>query len=99
MSDLPQDAFQPSSGKLGQSVFATMDGDSTPELRFFIEIAFRPFDWDGETLSPLLRVDRIVVPVRSWTELAERSFEFPYARNRVRSRRRCFALASTIRPM
>lgn len=80
MSDLPEGTFQPQSGKLGQTVFKS-PGDSAPELRFFVEISFRPFDWDDESQSPLLRIDNLTAPVKSWTELAERSFEFRYAPN------------------
>ncbi|MEM1294609.1 MAG: hypothetical protein AAGH89_04545 [Verrucomicrobiota bacterium] len=78
MSELPEGTFQAASGKLGQSVFGSRE-EGEAELRFFIEIAFRPFQWDDEEQTPLLRIDGISVPVKSWRELAEKEFEFPYA--------------------
>lgn len=78
----PAAAFVPGEGKLGQLVLETppSDGDSSgPRLEFFLEIAFQSFEVDGETVSPLLRVDRLVVPARSWRDLENTSPEFPLA--------------------
>jgi hypothetical protein len=48
-------------------------------LRFFIELSFAPFEYDDETLTPLFRVDSIEVPVKSWRDLENQTFEFPWA--------------------
>lgn len=79
MSDLPEGTFEPASGKLGQTVYENPAEGGAPELRFYIEIAFRPFEWDSESHSPLLRIDNITVPAKSWHELAGNAFEFPWA--------------------
>lgn len=79
MSDLPDDAFLPANAKLGQAIYENPAEGVAPELRFFIEIAMQPFEFDDETLSPLLRIDNIVVPAKSWKSLAESACEFPYA--------------------
>ena len=79
----PADSFLPSEGKLGQLVLETpapgSDG-AGPRLEFFLEIAFRPFEWEDETLTPLLRVDRMSLPsIRSWRDLENTTHEFPFA--------------------
>ncbi len=79
MSERPDGTFEIASGKLGQSVYETSADGGGLELRFFIEIAFVPFEWDDETHSPLLRLDNLTVPVKSWSDLAGQTFEFPYA--------------------
>ena len=79
MSERPEGTFETASGKLGQMVYENPAAGTGPELRFFVEIDFRPFEWDGEEHAPKLRIDNISVPVKSWKELAGREFEFPYA--------------------
>jgi hypothetical protein len=79
MSELPDGAFQPAGGKLGQMIFENPGEEIDPHLQFFIEIAFQPFELDDEVLSPLLRINNIVVPAKSWKDLAESGHEFPYA--------------------
>lgn len=79
----PATAFLPLEGKLGQLVLETPSPDgetSDPRLEFFLEIAFQPMEVDGETVNPLLRVDRMSLPsVRSWRDLENTAPEFPYA--------------------
>ena len=79
MSERPEGTFETASGKLGQMVYENPAAGTGPELRFFVEIDFRPFEWDGEEHAPKLRIDNISVPVKSWKELAGREFEFPDA--------------------
>lgn len=79
MSNAPDGTFQATSGKLGQIIYENPDEGIAPQLRFFIEIAFAPFEWDGETLTPLFRADNIIVPVKSWRALTNTKHEFPWA--------------------
>ncbi len=79
MSELPDNAFQPVSGKLGQRIYENPGEGQEPALRFFIELAFAPFDWNEVTLTPLFRVDSIEVPATSWRDLENAGFEFPWA--------------------
>ncbi len=78
MSELPDHAFEPASGRLGQMIFENPGEQIAPRLEFFIEIAFRPFDWEGDTVSPILRVNRLIAEVRQWRELAGKELVFPY---------------------
>lgn len=79
MSERPVGIFETVSGKLGQSVYENQAKGCEPELRFFVEIAFVPFEWDGEGHRPLLRIDNLLVPVESWQGLSEQVYDFPYA--------------------
>ena len=79
MSELPEGAFQPRSGKLGQRISENPGEGQEPSLRFFIELGFAPFEYGGETLTPLFRVDSIEVPVKSCRGLELQNFEFPWA--------------------
>lgn len=79
MSDLPEDYFKPVSGKLGQLIYENPADGVEPRLQFFVEIAFAPFEIDDESVSPILRVDNIVVEAESWKSLQNQIFEFPYA--------------------
>jgi hypothetical protein len=40
MSELPENAFKPASGKLGQLIFENPGAGIEPRLEFYIEIAF-----------------------------------------------------------
>lgn len=79
MSDLPETYFKPSGGKLGQLIYENPADGVESRLQFFIEIAFAPFEIDDETVSPILRVDNVVVDSMSWKGLQNRAFEFAYA--------------------
>ena len=80
MSDLPEGAFVPAEGKLGQLIFEDPGAGIAPRLEFFIEIAFQPFDIDDEEVKPLFRGNNIVVPgARSWQALEQSVHEFPWA--------------------
>ena len=59
MSERPEGTFETASGKLGQMVYENPAAGTGPELRFFVEIDFRPFEWDGEEHAPKLRIDNI----------------------------------------
>lgn len=73
------DLFRPTTARLGQGIYENLSEGIDPHLQFFIEIAFEPVEIDGETHQPLFRVDRIVVPVRSFRELENMATEFPWA--------------------
>ena len=62
MSDLPEDAFRATSGKLGQLIYENPSAGVDPELRFFLELAFRPFEWEGETHGEPLTVSSPAQP-------------------------------------
>lgn len=79
MSDLPDDYFNPVEGKLGQLIYENPGDGIEPRLQFFIEIAFQPFEIGDEAVSPILRVDNIVVEASSWKDLQSQTFEFPWA--------------------
>lgn len=79
MSDLPEGAFQPAGGKLGQLIYENPGEGVEPHLQFFIEISFQPFELDDEVMNPLLRINQIVVPAKSWKDLENSEYEFPYA--------------------
>ncbi len=80
MSDLPEGAFVPAEGKLGQLIFEDPGAGITPRLEFFIEIAFQPFEIDDEEMKPLFRANNISIPgVRSWQALEQSNHEFPWA--------------------
>ncbi|MDF1825001.1 MAG: hypothetical protein P1U68_10185 [Verrucomicrobiales bacterium] len=79
MSDLPEEYFKPVSGKLGQLIYENPADGVGPRLQFFVEIAFAPFEIDDESVSPILRVDNIVVEAGSWKSLQDRVVDFPYA--------------------
>jgi hypothetical protein len=79
MSERPEGIFETASGKLGQTVYENQAEGCGPELRFFVEIAFVPFEWDDEAHRPLLRIDNLLVPVKNWQGLAGQAYEFPYA--------------------
>ncbi|MEM1443061.1 MAG: hypothetical protein AAGF67_12015 [Verrucomicrobiota bacterium] len=79
MSDLPESYFNPVSGKLGQLIYENPAQGLEARLQFHIEIAFGPFEIDDETVSPILRVDQIVVGTKSWKDLCGQTFEFPWA--------------------
>ncbi|MEM6915824.1 MAG: hypothetical protein AAF491_04580 [Verrucomicrobiota bacterium] len=79
MSDLPESYFNPVGGKLGQLIYENPGQGLEARLQFHIEIAFAPFEIDGETVSPILRVDQIVVEAKSWKDLCEQTFAFPWA--------------------
>jgi len=79
MSDLPDSYFKPTGGKLGQLIYENPGEGGGPRLQFFVEIAFAPFEIDDESVSPILRVDNIAVEAKSWRDLENRTFEFPYA--------------------
>ena len=70
--------FVPSGGKLGQILFENPTEGIEPRLEFFIEIRFRTVEFDDEEMTPLLRVNNIVVPAKSWKDLAGQDLEFPY---------------------
>ncbi|MEM9018891.1 MAG: hypothetical protein AAGC68_17915 [Verrucomicrobiota bacterium] len=61
MSDVFEENLEIVSGKLGQMIHENPGEGAEPSLRFFLEVAFTPFEWEEETLTPLLRVDNIVV--------------------------------------
>ena len=79
MSDLPEDYFKPTAGKLGQLIYENPGEGVEPRLQFFIEIAFAPFEIDDETVHPILRADNLVVAAKSWKELRNQTYEFPWA--------------------
>jgi len=80
MSDLPEGAFVPAEGKLGQMIFEDPGAGIAPRLEFFIEIAFQPFEIDDEEVKPLFRGNNIIVPeLRSWQALEKSVHEFPWA--------------------
>ena len=80
MSELCEDDLVPVSGKLGQLIFEDPGAGIAPRLEFFIEIALKPLDVDGEEMKPLFRANNILVPgVRSWKALANSVHEFPWA--------------------
>ena len=79
MSERPEGTFEMASGKLGQMVYENPAAGTGPELRFFVEIDFHPFEWDGAEHAPKFRIDNISLPVKSWKKLVGREFEFPYA--------------------
>ena len=77
--DLPDNAFTPASGKLGQFIFENPGADIEPRLEFFIEIAFQPFELDDEEVSPILRLNGIVVEeAKKWSDLAGKTWQFAY---------------------
>ena len=78
MSDQPNDAFLPASGKLGQMIFENPGAGIEPRLEFFVEIAFRAFVLDDEEVSPILRLNGIHADVKKWTDLESKILEFPY---------------------
>lgn len=78
MSDLPDAAFTPASGKLGQMIYENPGAGIAPRLEFYIEIAFRPFELDDEEVSPILRLNGILADAKQWSDLAGQSMEFPY---------------------
>lgn len=78
MSELPENAFTPASGKLGQMIFENPGAGIAPRLEFYIEIAFQPFEFDDEELSPILRLNGIQAEAKKWSDLAEQTMEFPY---------------------
>lgn len=79
MNELPDDAFQPVGGKLGQMIYENPGEGIDPHLQFFVELNFRPFEFEDEEMTPLLRINNLVVPVRSWQDLADSEHTFPYA--------------------
>lgn len=79
MGEVTANHFVPVGGKLGQILFENPEEEIAIRLEFFIEIAFQSFEIDGEELKPLFRADRIVVPVKSYRQLAGETFEFPWA--------------------
>lgn len=80
MSELCEDDLVPVSGKLGQLIFEDPGAGIAPRLEFFIEIAFRALDVDGEEMKPLFRANNILLPgVRSWKGLENTAPEFPWA--------------------
>lgn len=79
MSELPENAFQPVKGILGQRISENPGAGQEPGLRFYVELRFVPFDYEDETLNPLFRIDSIEVPAKSWRDLENQSFSFPWA--------------------
>ena len=80
MSDLPEGAFVPAEGKLGQLIFEDPGAGIAPRLEFFIEIAFQAFDIDDEEVKPLFRGNNIIIAgARSWQALERSQREFPWA--------------------
>ena len=75
MSDLPENAFVPASGKLGQMIYENPGAGIEPRLEFFVEIAFRPFEYDDEEIAPILRLNGILVEAKKWSDLAGQSLE------------------------
>lgn len=71
--------FVPTGGKLGQILFENPGAGIEPRLEFFVELRFRTVEIDEEEMTPLFRTNSIVVPVRSWKQLAGQTYEFPYA--------------------
>lgn len=78
MSELPEDAFTPLSGKLGQMIYENPGAGIEPRLEFFIEIAMKPFELDEEEVSPILRLNGILADVKKWSDLAGQTLEFPW---------------------
>lgn len=70
--------FVPTGGTLGQILFENPGAGIEPRLEFFVEIRFQPTEIDDEEMTPLLRVNSIIVPSRSWKELENQTYEFPY---------------------
>lgn len=79
MRELLENAFHPVTGKLGQRISENPGEGQAPLLRFFIELTFASFEYEGEVLTPLFRVDSIEVPVKSWRDLENGTFQFPWA--------------------
>lgn len=79
MSELPNGAFSATGGKLGQLIYENPSAGVGPEFRFYLELSFDPFEWEDETLTPLLRIDNISVPAKSFRDLEGTSPQFPYA--------------------
>jgi len=73
------DSFQPVTGKLGQLIRDSSESANGLRLEFFVEIEFGEVEFDGETETPLLRVDGIDVEAKSWRDLENTTHEFPYA--------------------
>jgi len=67
--------FTPLSGKLGQLVHESPDGG--PRLECFLEITFRAAEEEevDEDRAPLLRIDHVSAPGRSWRSLAGATVE------------------------
>ena len=80
MENLPDNAFVVAKGKLGQMIYENPGAGIDPRLEFFIEIAFQPFQWQEQELSPILRINGLVVEgARDWRALSDQSYQFPYA--------------------
>lgn len=80
MEAIPDNAFVSSSGKLGQLVKEEPESAAGVQLVFFVEIAFEKFEWQGQELAPILRVNGLNPEgVKQWRALERQRYEFPYA--------------------
>ena len=75
MKSLPN--LIPVRGGLEQRIFENSSLNLPLCLIHRIDVEFEPIELEGESVSTELRLDFIDLPVKSWREIANRTFEFP----------------------